>query len=83
MNKQEFKTENVGKWRVFNEKTKNILLFALLAFSLLFAAWKVFYPTGNASQNVLGMSECELKISRLLEEMEGVGKANVAPERVT
>ena len=53
-------------------------MLAILAFALLFAAWKIFH--GDAPQdntvNVLG-TENEQKVARVLEEIEGVGEAEV------
>lgn len=59
-------------------KIKDIILLAVLAFALLFAAWKIFH--GNESKdetiNVLA-TENEQKVARVLEEIEGVGEAEV------
>lgn len=59
-------------------RLKDIFLLSVLAFVLLFAAWKIFYTNEDeeAASAVSG-SDNEQKISRLLEEIDGVGDANV------
>lgn len=65
------------KWSFLDGKIKEILLIAALAFTLVFAVWKVFYD--GDTKNVLSVtgSETEQKISLLLKEIDGVGEANV------
>ena len=57
---------------------KEIVFLCALAFLLLFASWKIFYTDDNdvALSATVG-SENEQKISRLLGEINGVGKADV------
>lgn len=63
-------------WR--NGKIKEILLLAALAIALIFAAWKIFYDEDKgASANEVTLTENEEKISRLLQEIDGVGDASV------
>ena len=59
-------------------KLKDILLLSVLAFTLIFAAWKIFYTDekGDMATAVSG-SESEQKVSRLLQEIDGVGEADV------
>ena len=78
MNKTEIHGEYGAKGKLLNEKTKRVLLFALVSLTLLFAVWKVFFSQENDTQSVMHMSETEMKISRLLREIEGVGEANIA-----
>lgn len=60
------------------ERWKDLLLLAILALALLFAAWKVFHKDNSDSESVsLSMTEAEAKVSRLLQEIEGVGDAEV------
>ena len=61
----------------FHGKIKDALLLSVLALILLFAVWKIFYvDEENALKNV-SASETEQKISSLLSEINGVGKADV------
>ena len=59
-------------------KLKDVLLLSVLAFALIFAAWKIFYTDekGNETIAVSG-SESERKVSRLLQQIDGVGEADV------
>ena len=78
MNKSGIHGEHLEKRKLINEKTKGVFAFALVAFILLFAVWRVFFPQENGTQSVTNMSETETKISRLLREIEGVGETSVA-----
>lgn len=58
-----------GKW-------KDLLVIAVLAIVLLFAISRVF--KGDKAKSVsCEMTETEIKVSRLLREIEGVGDAEV------
>ena len=58
-----------GKW-------KDLLVIAVLAIVLLFAISRVF--KGDKAESVsYEMTETEIKVSRLLREIEGVGDAEV------
>lgn len=58
-------------------RIKDIILLALLAFALLFAAWKIFHDGKDNEASSVAATENELKVARLLEEIEGVGDAEV------
>ncbi len=60
----------------FGGRVKDVLLFGCLALVLVYAAWKVFddQPSEKAD---LPLSETEIKVMRLLEEIDGVGEASV------
>ena len=73
-NKTYWSKERNGK--AFKNRTKDVLLLAVLAFVLFFTAWKIFH-TKDESSNVAQMTETEQKIARLLEEIDGVGDAEV------
>ena len=62
----------------FNGKTKDVLLLGILALVLLFAVWKIFY-TKDAKDvfSVSNLSDNEIKVMRLLREIDGVGEASV------
>ncbi len=76
------KTDDVrqtgGKRFRLDGRIKDILLLAVLALALVFAAWKIFYnDEKETSLTTVAVSENEEKISRLLEEIDGVGEASV------
>ena len=58
-------------------RVKDGLLLVSLAVILLLSAWQIFHTEEGQSVSSQGVSEEELKVMRLLEEMEGVGDANV------
>ncbi len=61
-----------------NGRTKDVLLIAVLAFVILFAAWRLFYLDDTAQDsNVDVYSDTEKRISEMLRQMDGVGDANV------
>ena len=78
MNKIEEKRGTPIKRRTLVDgRLKEILLLSVLAFALIFAAWKIFYTDESAATSVASTSESERKVSRLLEQIEGVGEADV------
>ncbi|MBQ8684894.1 MAG: hypothetical protein IJ514_01835 [Clostridia bacterium] len=59
-------------------RIKDVLLLAVLALVLVFAAWKIFAQEDSETvATATPLSETEEKISRLLEEIDGVGEASV------
>ena len=59
-------------------KLKDILLLSVLALALIFAAWKIFDTDESVETlNAVSGSESERKVSRLLQEIDGVGAADV------
>ncbi|MBQ2768775.1 MAG: hypothetical protein IJF44_02225 [Clostridia bacterium] len=70
------KNEKKGFFSKCNGKTKEILLFCLLAAILLFVAWRLFGGKDSETAS-LEMSETEAKVIRILEEIDGVGEASV------
>ena len=59
-------------------KIKEIVLLGLLGVALIFGAWKIFYNEKNTTTlKETSQSGSEEKISRLLEEIDGVGDASV------
>lgn len=55
---------------------KDFLLLVVLAIVLIFAAWQIFRKDGSSDTSVAA-TETEEKVIRLLEEIDGVGEANV------
>lgn len=71
------KTQEKGRFAL-DGKIKDLLLLGALALALVFAAWKIFYTEDSLdTQSVSVGSETEQKISRLLQEIDGVGEADV------
>ena len=66
-----------GFFKVLDGRVKDGLLLVSLAVILLLSAWQIFHTEEGQSVSSQGVSEEELKVMRLLEEMEGVGDANV------
>ena len=58
-------------------KLKEILWLAVLGLALLFVAWIIFNGEGKTNSASAALTENEQKISRLLENIEGVGEAEV------
>ena len=58
-------------------RIKDIILLAVLAFALLFAAWKIFRGESGDKTSSVAATENEQKVMRLLQEIEGVGEAEV------
>ena len=70
-------TQTVRKRNIFDGKIKELLLISVLALTLVFAVWKVFYDGDTKNVISVSGSETEQKISLLLKEIDGVGEANV------
>ncbi len=74
MNKQ----AETPKKPLFSGKIKDILLLALLAVLLLFTAWKIFQEEDlKEASGAWDLSEKEIKVMRILEQIDGVGEASV------
>lgn len=66
-----------AKFPFHKSKFRDILIVAVLALVLIFAVWKIFYKEEPAMQTESTASETEKRVSRLLEDIEGVGEASV------
>ncbi|MBQ7771059.1 MAG: hypothetical protein IJ373_07730 [Clostridia bacterium] len=62
--------------RYVREKWKDLLVIGVLAVALLFAISRVFRDNGTETV-ATQMTETELKVSRLLQQIQGVGGAEV------
>ena len=60
-------------------KIRDVLLIGGLALAIVFASWRIFDDTNTPSGQTSNFtqSESEQKVSRILEEIEGVGEAEV------
>ena len=63
--------------KLINGRIKDVLILSILAFVLIFAAWKIFYTDESGATSVASTSESERKVCRLLEQLDGVGEADV------
>lgn len=61
----------------FANKTVRIVLLCVAALLLLFAVWKVFFQADVSRKNGYAATAEELRLSALLEKIEGVGDATV------
>lgn len=64
-----------GFWRF--GKWKDVLIIAALALVLVIAVWRIFYSGKDSEETLATASENEQKVSKLLAEIDGVGKAEV------
>lgn len=63
--------------KLWQNKTFRIVLIAILALVLLFAAWKVFYRDGSKEASAYLPTQQETRLALLLSKIEGVGEATV------
>ena len=59
-------------------RVKDLLIIGVLGIVLFYTAWKIFEEddaSNTATQ--LQLSETEIKVMRILQEIDGVGEANV------
>lgn len=70
---------NINNNRKINltSRLKDILVLCGLGLVLMVAVWKVFYTKESSAYSASGLSENEQKVSRILQEIDGVGEANV------
>lgn len=61
-----------------NAKIKDLLILGVLALGLLVVTWNVFHADEGESLQTATLSDAEQKVVRILEEIDGVGKASVA-----
>lgn len=81
---------NLNKTAVFTEKEdkaekgffksgklKDVLLLFVLGLALFILVWNVFQGRNREDETALSMTDTEQKVARILQEINGVGKANV------
>lgn len=66
-----------GVFQRIDGRLKDIFLLSALAIVLIFAAWQIFHTEDSEESVAVGATETETKVERLLEEIEGVGEADV------
>lgn len=77
MNKSIKGNEQNKPFKRMDGRIKDILLLSILGLVLFFAAWEIFHTEESVATVVNVSTETENKVMRLLEEIDGVGKANV------
>lgn len=77
MNKSIKGNEQNKPFKRMDGRVKDILLLSILGLVLFFAAWEIFHTEESVATVVNVSTETENKVMRLLEEIDGVGKANV------
>lgn len=75
MNREENQEKRLSDKR--KEKIKEMLLFCGLALILLVVVWQVFGVKDKTAVKEITYSEKEIKVARMLTEMEGVGDVEV------
>ena len=74
MNKQTYSKNN----KPFAlSRIKEILIIGGIALALAFAVWKVFYTDDNVETIRVSATPTEEKVCRLIQAIDGVGKAEV------
>ena len=61
----------------FNGKVKDGLLLLIVGFLVVMAAWLVFHSDDADDSTAVYATETEIKVLRLLQEIDGVGDASV------
>ncbi len=69
--------EKKGLFSKIDGKTKDLLLVFALLFALVVSAWQIFQKEETQESDLVNATETEIKVIRLLEEIDGVGEANV------
>lgn len=65
------------KHTAMRSKIKDLIILGGLALVLVFASWKIFYEQENDNFSTASKTQTEEKVAKLLEEITGVGTANV------
>ncbi len=58
-------------------RVKDILLVGVLGILLFYTAWKIFDEEESADAAMHALTENEVKVMRILQELDGVGEASV------
>ena len=64
-------------FRKMDGRIKDVLLLSVLACLLFFATWQIFHTEEAETVSLVGASETEIKVSKILEKIDGVGEASV------
>ena len=77
MNKNIFHREGRRLVPFLKGHIKELILLVVLVFALLFSAWKIFAGKDTTNAVNIASTEAEKKVARLLQEIDGVGEADV------
>ena len=77
MNNMEEKRAASGFLKRSNAKIKDLALLFVLGIALIVVAWTVFRGGDATTSAMEGMTDTEIKVLRILQEIDGVGEANV------
>jgi hypothetical protein len=58
-------------------RVREVMLFILLGILIVCGAWLIFHADDEKDTSLEYVTDTEMKVLRLLEEMDGVGDANV------
>ena len=61
----------------WNGKMKEIVILTAVALVLILVAWSVFHGKDTKTASTAEMTDMEWKVARILQEIDGVGAANV------
>lgn len=63
---------------LFGGRVKDLFIIGALGIILFYTAWKIFQEDDSAATAAqLQLSESEIKVMRILQEIDGVGEASV------
>ena len=67
------------KWanRMLDGRIKDIVLLCALGLVLILSAWQIFHAEESTESAKINATETEVRVMRLLEEIDGVGSARV------
>ena len=79
MNNMQTRVNSETLRKKFGGKWKDVALIAVLAFTILFAAWRLFDTNDDVQSTSTNdvYSDTEKRIGQLLSQMDGVGDADV------
>lgn len=77
MNNMEEKRATSGFLKRSNAKIKDLALLFVLGMTLIAVAWTVFRGGDTTTSVMESMTDTEIKVLRILQEIDGVGEANV------
>ncbi len=78
MSKKEVETPKISAaFHRWNGRIKDVILLCALGAVLVLSAWQAFHSEDAQETAAIGATEAEIKVMRLLEEIDGVGEANV------
>ena len=77
MSKETWKNKSVNLCKKVNGKVKDIVLLCVLGFALIVGAWMIFHAEDTQNVSNFQPTATELRVMQLLQEIDGVGEANV------